>query len=43
MSALKKRGKDCPFCRRMRLLLIFTVIMASLLIFMVNQTGLGQG
>ncbi len=42
MSVLKKRAKDCPFCRRMRILLIFTVILASLLMLLIQQSGLEQ-
>jgi hypothetical protein len=34
---LKKRAKDCPFCRRMRVLLIFTAVMAAGLIGLIQQ------
>jgi len=34
---IKKRAKDCPFCRRMRVLLFFTLMMAAGLIFMIQQ------
>jgi hypothetical protein len=34
---LKKRAKDCPFCRRMRVLLIFTALMAAGLIVLIQQ------
>ncbi|MFT4765447.1 MAG: hypothetical protein ACI9OH_002556 [Oleispira sp.] len=35
---IKKRAKDCPFCRRMRVLLIFTALMAAGLILLIQQT-----
>jgi hypothetical protein len=34
------KGKDCPFCRRMRWLLIFTLVAGSLLFAMVKLFGL---
>lgn len=34
---IKKRVKDCPFCRRMRILLIFTLVMAGGLMIMIQQ------
>jgi hypothetical protein len=40
---IKKRAKDCPFCRRMRVLLIFTLVMAAGLMIMIQQqTPLSQ-
>ena len=39
----KKRTKDCPFCRRMRGLLIFTALMAAGLILLIQQSpAVGQ-
>lgn len=35
----KKRTKDCPFCQRMRGLLIFTALMAVGLIFLIQQSA----
>jgi hypothetical protein len=34
---LKKKAKDCPFCHRMRALLIFTALMAVGLIVLIQQ------
>jgi hypothetical protein len=34
----KKRTKDCPFCHRMRVLLIFTALMAAALIILIQQS-----
>lgn len=33
----KKRAKDCPYCRRMRVLLIFTFVMAMGLMLLIQQ------
>ena len=39
----KKRTKDCPFCRRMRILLIFTFVMGvGLMLVIQQQPGLDQ-
>jgi hypothetical protein len=35
----KKRTKDCPFCQRMRGLLIFTALMAGGLILLIQQSA----